>query len=94
MHRLGIEEGSRVWLADDLEPHVANVTKVANQFLQNALVSHLQEVPCFTSSQFIVNIRDKHPSCKGAQSPVKGRRSSNALLMTSYCPACAESPVS
>jgi hypothetical protein len=45
MHRLGIEEGSRVWLADDLEPHVANVTKVANQFLQNALVSHLQEVP-------------------------------------------------
>ena len=27
---LGIKEGSRVWLADDLEPHM---TKVANQFL-------------------------------------------------------------
>ena len=44
MHCLGIEEGSSVWLADDLEPHVANVSKVANQFLWNELVSRLEEV--------------------------------------------------
>jgi hypothetical protein len=33
-----------VWLADDLEPHAANVTKVANKFLPSELVSHLEKV--------------------------------------------------
>jgi hypothetical protein len=33
VYGLGIKESSSVWIADDLEPHMANMTKVANQFL-------------------------------------------------------------
>ena len=44
VHGLGINQCSSVWIADNLEPHAANVTKVANQFLYNDLASHREKV--------------------------------------------------